>query len=93
MNFIYCGNCVNSFDEDGESLIDQFNDVSHFAYVEENCVEINIEDFKKITGCSKSHLEELTKIEDSIFLHNEDEDIFMIYNKEEDIHYFFEKNH
>ena len=35
-NWVWQGNCVNSFNEDGESLISSFTDVSAFALAEES---------------------------------------------------------
>lgn len=43
--YSYVGNCVNSFDDDGECLIGIYNDVSDFASAEENALEITRDEF------------------------------------------------
>lgn len=83
------GNCINSFDEEGESLIDLFDNVSDFACVEEESNLITIDDFILNTGLNRDFLINITKISDSNFLWNDYRQIGMIYNRVEDVHYFF----
>lgn len=85
------GNCINSFDEDGDSLIDLFDNVSDFACVEEDSILITLEDFISKTGLNRSFLINITKLSDSDFLWHPDRAIGMIYNKIEDVHYFFKE--
>lgn len=83
------GSCVNSFDEDGESLIDLFSDVSDFAYVEENSSLITLEEFVEKVGVKREVLSKITKLNQCDFLFNSERSICMLYNKIEDVHYFF----
>lgn len=83
------GNCVNSFDVDGDSLIDLFSDVSDFAYVEENSSLITLEEFVEKVGLKIQELSKITKLSQCDFLFNSERSICMLYNKIEDVHYFF----
>jgi hypothetical protein len=88
-NKTYLGNCVNSFDEDGECIVPNlYNDVSDFAYSEENSIEISKNDFIKNVGNVQDNISNhLSK--DVIYLHDQINDVFMIYDIDNDIHYFF----
>ena len=84
------GNCVNSFDDDGDCIIDIFSDVSDFACVEEDSVKIDKETF-----LSKIHMK-LDEFDNSFgqfknveFLENKDRGIYMLYDIDSDVHYFF----
>jgi len=83
------GSCINSFDENGESLIDLFSDVSDFAYVEENSLLITLEEFVEKVGMKREILSKITKLNECDFLFNSERSICMLYNKIEDVHYFF----
>ena len=84
---------MDSFDEDGESLIGIFSDVSNFAYIEENSTTINEKDFLIATKKDMFDIEKLT-LNNKIYLESENKEIYMIYDEKDDIHYFFkaEKN-
>lgn len=83
-NYYLAGTCVNSFDEDGNSLIKCFSDASDFAVKEENASEISEEKFKEYaTGW-----EHLPK-GNYTYLYSKESDVLMAYNIDEDVHYFF----
>lgn len=84
----YQGNCIDSFDEDGDCLISLFSDVSDFACVEENSDKITREEFLK--ECSIEGFDIPNK--NVIYLHYESQyrTVYMIYSLEEDIHFFFD---
>lgn len=83
-NFLnYQGNCVNSFDDNGSCLIGTFDDVSDFAYVEENSQIVDFSFFNKMTNNFK--LPE----GNYIFYFHKNRNILMAYNKNSDVHYFF----
>jgi hypothetical protein len=85
----YVGNCVNSFDEDGECLIGIYDDVSDFANSEENSKEISNKDFINLVGEIPKYLKNKIKNHELSYLYDEDNDIAMIYDITKDIHYFF----
>ena len=74
------GNCVNSFDEEGNCLLSLFCDVSDFACVEEESEAISQQEFQHLTGCLIFY---------NVYLKHKKRGIFMGYNEEEDIHYFY----
>jgi len=84
----YLGTCVDSFDEDGESLIDIFRDVSNFACIEEESNEISVEDFMIATKKDMFDIENLS-LNKKTYLESENKDVYMIYDEDKDIHYFF----
>jgi len=88
----YLGSCVDSFDEDGDCIIDDlpFSDVSDFACREQDALEITRGEFEII-------IKEIPQdIKSKILGHNltyfvYKGDIFVIYDSDEDVHYFFRK--
>lgn len=83
----YLGNCVNSFDlESGNSLIDIFQDVSDFACVLEDSIEVTKD--LSILEFNKELLSIFQK-DSTIMLYSEDREIYFLYDEENDIHYFF----
>ncbi len=78
----FIGDCVNSFDEDGTSLIPIFEHVSDFACVEEQSHEVSQIVFSALTGSEDRYDE---------YLFNPERGILMGYNYHQDIHYFYEK--
>jgi hypothetical protein len=86
--YSYVGNCVYGFDEDGESLLPIFRDVSEFACHNEDAEKIDEVEFYK-------HIQK-NLIVDGILNGNEVEylkyreiDVYVIYDIDDDIHYFF----
>jgi hypothetical protein len=75
------GNCINSFDEDGNCLTGMFNDVSDFAVVEENSKPISRLEFQKLTGSNAPHRE---------YLYHSGRGIVMGYDPKTDVHHFYE---
>ena len=49
-NYFYQGNCINSFDSDGDCLLSIFRDTSDFACVEENSQPIDQNEFNLMTN-------------------------------------------
>tara|TARA_B100000700_G_C15063044_1_gene867375 strand:- start:9303 stop:10115 length:813 start_codon:yes stop_codon:yes gene_type:complete len=84
----YLGNCVDSFDENGDSLIDIFSDVSNFACIEEESKKVSVEDFMIATKKSMFDIERLS-LNKKTYLESENKDVYMIYDEDKDIHYFF----
>lgn len=81
MKWILLGDCVDSFDEDGNCLIDIFSDVSDFAVAEDASEEfhVDIEDIHIPTEVSQ----QLT------FYINSERGVLFGYDDENDVHYFF----
>ncbi len=87
------GNCVESFDEDGNSLIDLFSDVTDFAQVEENSKEISRERFLSSVHIRDDEYDNLMgDFKNIIFLENKDRKILMAYDNDADVHYFFKES-
>lgn len=87
----YFGNCIHSFDEDGDSLIPLFNDINEFAFADENAIEIDFYKFIEITKLSKYDLQSFHS-QDNIYLLHQPSNSAFIYNKEQDIHQIFKVN-
>jgi hypothetical protein len=85
--YYYIGTCVNCFDESGNSLISQFDNVSDFAYEEENAITISREVFIK----NVSNFSMLPNNKDIEYKVTRDKRIIMAYDPATDIHYFFGK--
>jgi hypothetical protein len=84
----YVGNCLDSFDENGLSMLECcFQDVSHFAQMEEDAQEISAEVFYAYV----THKQYLPVSFDSetIFLLTKCEKVMMAYLPQSDTHYFF----
>jgi hypothetical protein len=83
----YIGSCVDSFDEDGNSINNSFPyaTVSEFACGEEDAKEITAEQFQDKAVFPKwvdtSH--------EIYYLLDEWNGIFILYDSNKDIHYFF----
>lgn len=90
-NFKYVGNCVNSFNDDGECLLSIFSDTSDFANVEENSEIVSKSKFINNVTLNKFFINLVQKNSTKI-LYNKDRDIYMIYDENKDIHYFFESS-
>ena len=85
----FVGTCVNSFDEDGECIIDDlYRDTSDFAVHEEESTEISEEEFKNAIGVLPPTLDKEIS-NDRIYLYDEDNEVYMIYDDASDVHYFF----
>jgi len=82
----YVGNCLDSFDEDGNSLIDCFCD---FAQMEENAKEIPEEEF--FSKLSRTQYQPFMFGTETIFLLSECQNVLMAYLPQTDVHYFFVK--
>ena len=79
------GNCVNSFDDDGECVIDTFTDASDFASVLEKSTPIDVSGIGKVAAPEDVDLTKLS------FSMSEDNQILIGYDEETDVHYFFSK--
>ena len=82
------GSCVNSFDEDGDCVVNDlpWSTVSDLGYADENAVDVGEHAFSTkveipsgIMGATAGH--------DIHYL--EHEDVYMLYDSDDDIHYFF----
>jgi hypothetical protein len=80
--WIWQGNCVNSFDEYGESLIPIFSDASAFAVAEEAAVTFSVSSDDVIQAPSDvpSGLE---------FTFDNGSGVLMGYDAANDVHHFF----
>ena len=84
----YLGNCINSFDKDGDCVISElYSDTSDFACHEEESNKITREEFTKYVGEVNPELDK--KISKNREYLSDDNRIFMIYDARRDIHYFF----
>lgn len=81
----YVGNCVNSFDADGECLIRQlpWSDVTEFAQAVEDAWSLTKEQFTQNVNVHKDI--DITKMEFS----KTADDVYVAYDEHNDIHYFF----
>ena len=87
--YSYKGSCVNSFDEDGDSLIKLFSDVSDFAVKEEESEEVSKDIISKFN--INNELQNIANKKSTKLLFNKDHDIYFLYDTAKDIHYFFSK--
>ena len=87
----YFGNCIESFDEDGESLIPIFDNVSDFALIVEQSEEISLKEFIRLTSYKINDIDDF-KSKHNTYLYNKDRKSALIYNTEEDIHFIFKIN-
>lgn len=95
----YYGNCVDSFDEDGESLIPIFENTTDFARQDENAKEITKDEFLKIIPKECIPKEVIQKIywypnrgkTHNILFFKYENDIFVLYDETIDIHFFFRR--
>ena len=83
----YVGNCKDSFDEDGESLINVFQDVSDFAVVEEEALRISEASFLKAIGWTQE-LDRLLN-HHCQFLYCTERQLYILYDEDTDTHYFW----
>ena len=95
----YLGNCIESFDEEGNSLIDIFNHTSDFALSEEQSDEISYDEFIKNTRAEEYNLNKMLSaidyyddVKNCIFLHNEEQKIAYMYEPNNDVHFIFKLN-
>lgn len=84
----YVGNCVNSFDLDGECIIDElpFMNVSDLGYVDENASEISGDEFMNVVNVPDWLLDKISDNEVYYMVYN---DLYILYDSDLDIHYFF----
>lgn len=87
----YVGNCVDSFDDDGQTDLPMFRDTTEFAQAEENAKEITKEQFEENVIISKEMMDKFNTNPLVKYLYSEDSDFYMIYDGNADIHYFFGK--
>ena len=82
----FVGTCVNSFDEDGDCIVNQlpYSTASDFAGDEEEAEEISEKDFKKIIITDK-----MVPKSHKISYYKSEQDVVMAYDEDDDIHYFF----
>lgn len=81
----YQGNCINSFDDDGDCTIPHipYRDATDFAQAEENYKPIT-----KDTFLTHVHTP-MFNINKHDFFHDEDNDMFVSYDNKKDVHYFY----
>lgn len=85
----FLGTCVNSFDEEGNCIVPGlYNDVTDFAYHEENALEISPQDFYNAAGAIPQALDQKINANRK-YLHDTNNNIFMVYDIVNDVHYFF----
>ena len=90
-NYLYVGNCTNVFDEDtGECALSMFNDVSDFAYQDENSENIDAKEFYERVIIPENLKTSLSK--NLEYKYYDQSDIYVIYDDDTDIHYFFSYN-
>jgi hypothetical protein len=79
----YVGTCVDSFDEDGDCIVDAlpFNDVTDFAYAVDNAQTLSKAEFLALAEC-KDYFND----NHSFYKFNQ---VVMLYNDDLDIHHFF----
>lgn len=80
------GSCKNCFDENGQSLIPNFVDVSDFAVALENAVEITKEEFNKAILPRDVWPWFGHKVR---YLYNSSHSVIMVHDETDDVHYFF----
>ena len=88
----YVGNCVNSFDENGDNCTRglPYRDSSHFASAEEDAEQESKEDFLKHVSVHPE-LHKILNSKHTTFLHDKDNDVHMMYDEKKDVHHFFTK--
>ena len=81
----WVGDCIHSFDEDGDSLLPFFRDVSDFAIVEEEAVSCIIK---------KSELAFIPSDVNTNMMYSihSERDILIAYDFRKDVHHFFVNN-
>lgn len=79
------GNCINSFDEDGECIIGTlpFSTVSDLGYADENAEDVSKEIFFHKCNVPRS----LAQIRRARYM--EHNGLYILYDEDKDIHYFF----
>jgi predicted nuclease with RNAse H fold len=75
----YLGNCIESFDENGISNIEIYDNTSDFALAEEDATVINLNKFIEITKLSTSDISHFIT-NDNIYLYDENTKSAFIYN-------------
>ena len=87
---VYIGNCVNSFDEDGNCVVGGvgYYDVSDFAVGEERAEALSWDEFDREVFVSLE-IEEIIEGHEVIYLLDRERDLYMLYDCDDDIHYFF----
>ena len=90
MQLEYVGNCVNSFNDDGNCIIPKlpFETVSDFACSLEESTDISEKDFiQKVSFEQATNLG--LQLGMSFEFYKTDTDVFIMYSNADDIHYFF----
>lgn len=79
----YIGNCINSFDLDGDCVNDElpYSDTTDFAQDIDSATEISKDEFISYTTC--------TKIETMNSFYRTPLEVYIAYNDANDIHYFY----
>lgn len=87
--YILIGNCINSFDEDGDGrAFIPYSTVSEFACAEENYKPISKEEFND-KAVIPQDLKKNFKRENFSFYYDEDYDMHIMHDTINDIHHFF----
>ncbi len=84
----YVGNCVNSFNADGECVIPDlpWRTTSDLAYADENALELKKKTFFAGATVPDEILEKISGHDVFYLDHNS---TYMLYDSDDDIHYFF----
>jgi hypothetical protein len=86
----HVGNCVRSFNKDGECSNPHlpYRDVSHFAVGNENATQISKDEFANVADIPEP-LKKLHNHPDTIHMHDKENRVHMMYDPKKDIHHFF----
>ena len=86
----YLGNCVNSFDRDGEcTVVDlPYTDATEFAQAEDRAIEVSEMEFNHNFNIPIGIKQKLDAHEVK-YLYDERNDVYMVYDLDDDVHYFF----
>ena len=88
--FTYVGNCVDSFDDEGDCIIDQlpYYDVLDFAVNEESAKEVTAEEFSLYVDIPEDY-QPIHALPGTIHLYDSLNQVYMLYDTDMDVHYFF----
>lgn len=82
----YVGNCINLFEQNGQSDLYQYPNITTFAQaLENNTVKITKEQF--LINCY--YHSEFQMDNQTIYMYDNNTDVYIAYNPDEDIHYIY----
>lgn len=93
-SYYYVGNCVNSFDEQGECVLSQlpYSHSSEFAMADEEAKLIPQNVFNSVINVP-GPIKQTINGHAVSYMVDEKNDVYMLYDRTADIHYFFVKDH